>query len=361
MIFGTDGIRGFPHKGLLTKQGLLTIGLSIGKLISKNNSEIKNIFIASDTRSSTTFIKNNLKKGLNTFGIGTTDLGILPTSSVSIMCNKYPKSYGLVITASHNNSEYNGIKIFNNVGEKIDDNIKTISKFYDYFIKRKIKTRINNKINIKYPNSIDEYSDFILGKFIKRSSFKIGIDLANGSSYKATKMIMSKTNNKCFYIGDKPNGENINSDVGVENTKRLRQLIINKSLDFGVAFDGDADRVVFIDNKGRQVDGDKILDFLSSKLLKKSDKFVTTIMTNNAIDNNLSKKGIKVIKTDVGDRNVYQSMVKNKSNFGGENSGHYIFKNLLNTSDSNLTLLFICNVIKNAKDFHKIYNRKNES
>ena len=99
---------------------------------------------------------------------------------------------------------------------------------------------------------------------------------------------MSKTNNKCFYIGDKPNGENINSDVGVENTKRLRQLIINKSLDFGVAFDSDADRVVFIDNKGRQVD-DKILDFLSSKLLK-SDKFVTTIMTNNAIDNNLSKK-----------------------------------------------------------------------
>ena len=359
MIFGTDGIRGFPHKGLLTEQGLLTIGLSIGKLISKNNSEIKNIFIASDTRSSTTFIKNNLKKGLNTFGIGTTDLGILPTSSVSIMCNKYPKSYGLVITASHNNSEYNGIKIFNNVGEKIDDNDqKTISNFYDYFIKRKIKTRINNKINIKYPNSIDEYSDFILGKFIKRSSFKIGIDLANGSSYKATKMIMSKTNNKCFYIGDKPNGENINSDFGVENTKRLRQLIINKSLDFGVAFDGDADRVVFIDNIGRQVDGDKILDFLSSKLLKKSDKFVTTIMTNNAIDNNLSKKGIKVIKTDVGDRNVYQSMVKNKSNFGGENSGHYIFKNILNTSDSNLTLLLICNVIKNAKDFHKIYNRK---
>ena len=359
MIFGTDGIRGFPHKGLLTKQGLLTIGLSIGKLISKKNSEIKNIFIASDTRSSTTFIKNNLKKGLNTFGIGTTDLGILPTSSVSIMCNKYPKSYGLVITASHNNSEYNGIKIFNNIGEKIDDDEqKTISKFYEYFKKRKIKTRINNKINIKYPNSINEYSDFILAKFINRSSFKIGIDLANGSSYKATKMIMSKTNNKCFYIGDKPNGENINSEVGVENTKRLEQLIINKGLDFGVAFDGDADRSVFIDNKGRQIDGDKLLDFLSSKLLKKTDKFVTTIMTNNAIDNNLSKRGIKVIKTDVGDRNVYQSMVKNKSNFGGENSGHYIFKNILNTSDSNLTLLLICNIMKNANDFHKIYNRK---
>ena len=123
----------------------------------------------------------------------------------------------------------------------------------------------------------------------KRSSFKIGIDLANGSSYKATKMIMSKTNNKCFYIGDKPNGENINSDVGVENTKAFETINNKQSLDFGVAFDGDADRVVFIDNKGRQVDGDKILDFLSSKLLK-SDKFVTTIMTNNAIDNNLSKK-----------------------------------------------------------------------
>jgi Phosphomannomutase len=172
MIFGTDGIRGYPYKGVLTEQGLLAIGLSIGKLISEDNFEIKNIFIASDTRSSTTFIKNNLKKGLNTFGIGTTDLGILPTSSVSIMCNKYPKSYGLVITASHNNNEYNGIKIFNNIGEKInDDEQKIISKFYEYFIKRKIKTRINNKINIKYPNSIDEYSDFILGKFIKRGSF----------------------------------------------------------------------------------------------------------------------------------------------------------------------------------------------
>ena len=112
----------------------------------------------------------------------------------------------------------------------------------------------------------------------------------------------------------------------------------------------------FLDNKAREISGDKMLSFLSSKLLKKADKFVTTIMTNNAIEENLLKKGIKIIKTDVGDRNVYQSMLKTGSNFGGENSGHYIFKNLLKTSDSNLTLLLICNFLKKTKDFNQIYN-----
>ena len=357
MIFGTDGIRGFPHKGFLSKQGLLAIGLSIGKLISEKDLEIKNVFIASDTRSSSSFVKNNLKKGLNTFGIGTTDLGILPTSSVSIMCSKYPKSYGIVITASHNNFKYNGIKIFNNIGEKINDSEqKTISRSYDSFKKKKTRTRINNKLNVNYHNSIDEYCDYILGKYINKNSYKIGIDLANGSSYIATKKIMGKTKNKCFYIGDKPNGKNINSGIGVENTNLLKQLILNKNLDFGVAFDGDADRVIFLDNKAREISGDKMLSFLSSKLLKKADKFVTTIMTNNAIEENLLKKGIKIIKTDVGDRNVYQSMLKTGSNFGGENSGHYIFRDLLKTSDSNLTLLLICNFLKKTKDFNQIYN-----
>ena len=167
---------------------------------------------------------------------------------------------------------------------------------------------------------------------------------------------MGKTKNKCFYIGDKPNGKNINSGIGVENTNQLKQLILNKNLDFGVAFDGDADRAIFLDNKAREISGDKMLSFLSSKLLKKADKFVTTIMTNNAIEENLLKKGIKIIKTDVGDRNVYQSMLKTDSNFGGENSGHYIFRDLLKTSDSNLTLLLICNFLKKTKDFNQIYN-----
>ena len=359
MIFGTDGIRGFPHKGFLSKQSLLAIGLSIGKLISEKDLEIKNVFISSDTRFSSSFIKNNLKKGLNTFGIGTTDLGILPTSSVSIMCNKYPKSYGIVVTASHNNFKYNGIKIFNNIGEKINDSEqKIISRSYDCFKKKKIATRINNQLNVNYHNSIDEYCDYILGKSTNKNSFKIGIDLANGSSYMATKKIMSKTKNQCFYIGDKPDGKNINSGVGVENTNPLKQLILNKNLDFGVAFDGDADRAIFLDDKAREISGDKMLGFLSSRLLKKVDKFVTTIMTNNAIERNLLKKGIKIVKTDVGDRNVYQSMLKTGSNFGGENSGHYIFKNLLKTSDSNLTLLLVCNFLKKTKDFNQIYNMK---
>tara|TARA_B100000212_G_scaffold82805_2_gene59797 strand:- start:27537 stop:28856 length:1320 start_codon:yes stop_codon:yes gene_type:complete len=361
-MFGTDGIRGIPYTNPLDKKSLIKIGSSVGKLIKFKLDQFKNghqIFISCDTRESSFFLKENLIRGLNSENIGVIDLGILPTSSVSFFCNKYPNAFGIVITASHNSSEYNGIKIFNDKGEKLSNLDE--EKINSYFQNNKIKTsRINTKLNIEYKNSDDEYIDEILKKF-KANKFKklnVVFDLSNGSSYRVTKKIFSKININAKYISMKPNGTNINNKCGVEDTRRLKKYILKNKFDLGIAFDGDADRAVFLDSNGKIIDGDKIIDFFSRKLLKKGQTLVTSIMTNNIIEKNLKKYKIKTLKTDVGDKNVYYKMIDIDSKFGAENSGHYIFSNILRTSDSNLSALMFLSLIKEKEDIVKIVNQK---
>tara|TARA_B100001248_G_scaffold79784_1_gene57827 strand:+ start:10543 stop:11853 length:1311 start_codon:yes stop_codon:yes gene_type:complete len=356
-MFGTDGIRGIPYKSPLTSQEIKKIGFSISKIIKTKNLDIESVFIGRDTRKSCEFIIKNLKIGLNKGNIRVIDLGILPTAALSLFTEKYKYHFGIMITASHNAFNYNGIKIFNNNGEKISDNDqKKIEKFYS--TKKIIKYATKYKNNITYKNAQHEYIDLVLEKFNSKinSKLKIGIDLANGASYKTTKLILDKFNINISIISDNPDGENINLDSGVENTLRLKNLIKRKKLDLGIAIDGDADRVVFLDYNGNLINGDQIIQFFAKKILKTNHPLITTIMTNNKIEDNLKSKKIEIIKTDVGDRNVYFKMLKTSSNFGGENSGHYIFKDFLKTSDANFTILKFLSLIKNRKDIDKISN-----
>ena len=347
-MFGTDGIRGFPNQGYFIKKNLIKIGYSYGCFLKKASSTL-NIFISKDTRKSSDFIESNLIKGLNQAGLNTISLGILPTSSLSIFTEKYPYSAGIMITASHNGHEYCGIKFINLNGEKISS--RDEKEIELLFKRKKIKKNIDVK-NIKYHDAISEYVNEITDKIpCSPPSLKYCVDVSNGASYKATSMILKKLGHNFSIISNKPNGENINRRCGVENLSKISKYIIKNKLDFGVAIDGDADRIVFIDKNGEPIQGDKIITFLGLNILKKGSKLVTTIMTNSAIEDSLKKNNIQIIRTDVGDKKVYEMMKKTKSIFGGENSGHYIIKSFLNTSDSNLTLLFVLSLLnrKNLK------------
>ena len=349
-MFGTDGIRGFPYRNFLQKEALIKIGFSFSSFIKKNYKNSRNIFIAQDTRKSSNYIATNLIKGINLGGLNTITLGMLPTSSLSIFINKYPYSSGIMITASHNDFSYNGVKFFNQYGEKIStqDEVQ-IEKIFN----RKLKLSRVKTTNLKYVDADKEYVDEILKRFkgLNLRKFKIGIDLANGSSYRVTKKILRAFDVKFKTISDKPNGLNINKNCGVENLSRISKFIVKNNLDFGIAIDGDADRIVIVDNNGKIVHGDKILSYIASNRLKAKSNFITTIMGNTALERELSKKNIKITRTDVGDKNVYYKMKEVNSDFGGENSGHYIFRDLLNTSDSNLSLIYILGLLteKNSK------------
>ena len=347
-MFGTDGIRGFPYKGLFVKRNLIKLGYSYGMLLGKKNHVISNVFISKDTRNSSNFIEESLIKGLNEAGMNTIKLGVLPTSSLSIFTNKYPNSAGIMVTASHNSFKYNGIKFINEKGEKITD--KEEKQIELIFKSKKTKKSVKT-VNLNYLDSINEYVSEIIDKFknIKLGKTRFCIDLSNGASYKATDQILKSFKQNFHLISNKPNGLNINKNCGVEYTKKISNYVIKNNFDFGVSIDGDADRIIFINKYGKLIEGDKVISFIAENFLKKGETLVTTIMTNSSIEKRLNLKKIKVLRTNVGDKNVYHKMKKVGSEFGGENSGHYIIKKFLNTSDANLTLLLILSILNKKK------------
>lgn len=325
----------------------MKIGYSYAKFLKKNDKSILNIFLSKDTRKSSDFIESNLIRGINKAGLSTISLGILPTSSLSIFTDKYPYSAGIMITASHNSFRYNGIKFINSNGEKISSSAeKEIELIYNKKIsQKKIATQ-----NIKYENAISEYVDEVINKIsFDVPNLKYCVDVSNGASYLTTSRILRKLGHKFSIISNRPNGDNINRNCGVEYLDKIAKYIRKNKMDFGVAIDGDADRIVFINKNGITIEGDKVLTFIGLNLLKKSESLVTTIMTNSALEEKLNNNKVRIIRTNVGDRNVYEAMKETDSMFGGENSGHYILRRYLNTSDANLTLLFILSLLQDNK------------
>ena len=343
-MFGTDGIRAFSYKEPLVGKTLIKIGYAYGVFLKKKDNLTSNVFFSKDTRKSSDYIEKNLIKGVNLADLTAIKLGVLPTSSLSIFTTKYPYSAGMMITASHNDYRYNGIKFINTIGEKIStDNEKEMLKILKKEV-RKTNVRIKN---INYKNSFEEYTNEIVKKFdnLKFKRFKFAIDLSNGSSFRATSSILGKLKINFKAISISPNGFNINRNCGVENLKKISNYVKRNKLDFGVAIDGDADRIIFVDKQGINVEGDKIITFIASKMLRKGNELVTTIMTNNILETNLKRRGISIIRTDVGDKNISFKMKEKSALFGAENSGHYIFKDYLNTSDANITLILILKML----------------
>lgn len=327
--FGTDGIRGIAYKELSLDLAY-KVGSSLGLL------NIPKLVIGLDTRESSRNIADSLIKGALSVGIDVIDLDVLPTPAL-ILESYYRKSLGVMVTASHNPYTDNGIKIIK-FGYKIDDRDKQIIEDYIDGI-----LTYSHKIDGKYEKDETTYLDF-LSKNIIRTNLNIVIDSANGAASKYVHIFDKMANVK--YISNTPNGKNINDNCGALHLDNLINNMDNH--DLGIAFDGDADRIMVIDDKKNIVDGDKLI-YLFAKWFKKhdllkKDTVVLTVMSNLGIINALKDLNIESVLTKVGDQNVLDEMMKNGYNLGGENSGHIITP-LTITGDAMLNAIILLTII----------------
>ena len=327
--FGTDGIRGVAYKNL-TVELAYKVGEALGLL------NIDKLVIGLDTRESSRDLADSLIKGALNVGIDVFDLGVIPTPGL-ILESYFRKSLGVMITASHNPYMDNGIKVVK-YGYKIDDRDKMMIEDYIDGI-----LTCSHKINGKYVKDNTTYLDY-LSKNIIRTKLNIVIDCANGASSNYAHIFDKMANVK--YLSNTPNGKNINEGCGATHPENL----INNmdGFDLGIAFDGDADRIMVVDNKKNVVDGDKLL-YLFAKWFRKhdllkNDGIVLTIISNLGLINQLKEEGFKVDLSNVGDQNVLELMKKNEFNLGGENSGHIITPLSL-TGDGLLNAIILLTII----------------
>lgn len=360
--FGTDGIRGIPFNYPLTKTMIENIGFSISRVLNGNK---KVCFIARDTRNSGKKIVRLISKGINLSGVDVYDLGIITTPALSYIVSFKKPSFGIMISASHNPPQYNGIKVFDSSGQKISEEIELrIEKVFDETLSKKIsfntKLAISKKIEFK-----KLYIDYVLNLFKGIKTIPIALDCSNGSLYKIAPYVFKKLGFKFSIIGNKPNGENINVGCGALDLKNLKKLVLKEKLSCGVSYDGDGDRCLIVDENGEVVDGDDIIAafvyyYLNRGILR-NKTVVLTYMSNYGLVKFLSSRNLNVILVDVGDRNVYEAMKKYGAIIGGETSGHVILSHYLNTGDGLITSLEFLRLVSDlgmkVSQVKKIWNR----
>ena len=361
-IFGTDGIRFLSNDEIFNNLSLNTLS----KAILKNNKNLK-IVIGRDTRESSKEIESNFINALKNNGAKIFKAGLLSTPAISYLIKKLNCNLGIVVSASHNPYQFNGIKFFNKNGEKLSDSDESkIEKYFFKLTKKKNNDKNNGKIQIiNNPFSIYKKK---FTKILIRNNFssklKIVIDCANGSSYKVVKYIFSKININLIYIKDKPNGRNINYKCGSLYPQSLIKEVKKKSADFGISFDGDGDRLICCDEKGKIIDGDKILACLAQYIFNKSrpgvNSMVGTLMSNRGLEKFVNNIGLKFYRSNVGDKFVYELMKKKDCFLGGEQSGHIILKKFGPSGDGILIALYLIKIIseynKKTSEIFDLYN-----
>ena len=361
-IFGTDGIRFLSNDEIFNNLSLNTLS----KAILKNNKNLK-IVIGRDTRESSKEIESNFINALKNNGAKIFKVGLLSTPAISYLIKKLNCNLGIVVSASHNPYQFNGIKFFNKNGEKlsVSDESK-IEKYFFKLTKKKNNYRNNGKIQI-INNPFSIYKKKFTKILIKNnfsSKLKIVIDCANGSSYKVVKYIFSKININLIYIKDKPNGRNINYKCGSLYPQSLIKEVKKKSADLGISFDGDGDRLICCDEKGKIIDGDKILACLAQYIFNKSrpgvNSMVGTLMSNRGLEKFVNNIGLKFYRSNVGDKFVYELMKKKDCFLGGEQSGHIILKKFGPSGDGILIALYLIKIIseynKKTSEIFDLYN-----
>jgi len=361
-IFGTDGIRSLSNDEIFNNLSLNTLS----KAILKNNKNLK-IVIGRDTRESSKEIESNFINALKNNGAKIFKVGLLSTPAISYLIKKLNCNLGIVVSASHNPYQFNGIKFFNKNGEKLSDSDESkIEKYFFKLTKKKNNDKNNGKIQI-INNPFSIYKKKFTKILIKNnfsSKLKIVIDCANGSSYKVVKYIFSKININLIYIKDKPNGRNINYKCGSLYPQSLIKEVKKKSADLGISFDGDGDRLICCDEKGKIIDGDKILACLAQYIFNKSrsgvNSMVGTLMSNKGLEKFVNSIGLKFYRSNVGDKFVYELMKKKDCFLGGEQSGHIILKKFGPSGDGILIALYLIKIIseynKKTSEIFDLYN-----
>ncbi len=357
--FGTDGIRGNYGSDPITESFAQKMALG---LVSFLHTEITDpekkvsVVIGRDTRFSGKSLTQAFSEVFEQKGIRVLDIGVMPTPQIAFAVNHFEATLGLAITASHNPVSDNGFKLFNADGTKFSPKTESL-----------IESHIDGPVNTKPFLTIERASrtpkdlgtELTLAYFEKlRSHFnaldlkgkRIVVDTANGATYKTTPSLLESLGAKIICIANQPNGQNINAQVGSEYPDPLVQKVIETSCDFGIAHDGDGDRVILVDSNGEVLSGEHFLAIIAryspSIGCSKTRPLVTTTMSNFALNSYLQEAGIETLRTDVGDRNVAYKMFEHKCGFGGENSGHYICSDVLRTGDGLVAVLKLLEAIQ---------------
>ena len=361
--FGTDGIRGTVNKGNINGEMFFKFGLAAGTFF-KNQKKTKQIaIIAKDTRLSGYTLEPALVSGLTSAGMHVFTLGPLPTNGLAMLTKSMKANMGIMITASHNPYHDNGLKLFGPDGLKLSD---IIEKKIETLIDQKITTQLSNPKILgrvkRLENGNEEYIKILLKNFPKNFSLKgmkIAIDCANGAGYKSGPALLKGLGAKVISIGIKPNGLNINHKCGSTYPKKIQAAVKKYKAHLGISLDGDADRVIMSDEKGKIIDGDQIIAALAKrwkdkKILKGG--VIGTLMSNYGLEKFFKKLKIKFLRANVGDRYVKEKMKKNKYNLGGEQSGHIILGKFATTGDGLLVALEILFSLRKGKQASKYFN-----
>lgn len=351
-LFGTDGIRGIANIDL-TPELAFKAGRAGAHILAKGKKG--KIIIGKDTRISGDMLEAAMIAGITSMGIDVISVGIIPTPAVAYLTRKYECLAGVVISASHNPGEYNGIKFFNSKGLKLTDETEEeieniILNNVDIDI-RPIKDEVG-KVIIKDDASKD-FMDFLASIVdLDLTGVKVAMDCGHGALYKIGPELIKRLNGELVVINTEPNGMNINDNCGSTNAAMIQKLVLDEKADIGISFDGDGDRIIAVDELGNILDGDHILAICGTELYKqgklKNNTIVGTIMTNMGLDMYLKENGMNIVKTTVGDRYILEEMIASDYSLGGEQSGHIIFLDYNTTGDGLGTGLHLLSVMKST-------------
>tara|TARA_B100000676_G_scaffold4502_1_gene4117 strand:+ start:148 stop:1482 length:1335 start_codon:yes stop_codon:yes gene_type:complete len=356
-IFGTDGIRGKVNQWPMTVELIQKVAISAASIyFGKGGSNLNRVIIGKDTRLSGYMLEPALVAGFASMGMDCLTLGPIPTPGVSRLTRSFRADLGVMISASHNPSEDNGIKLFGPDGLKLSDSMEN-----------KISSLIRQEIKLADPSKLGRVKrlEDAVGRYIEAvkscidknqrlENLKIVVDCANGAAYKAAPQALFELGAEVVPINIDPDGFNINKDCGAVYPKNMAAAVIDNNADIGIAFDGDADRLIVSDEKGNIIDGDQLLAVLAIKLQRdgelKNSTIVGTSMTNHAFDLWLNNIGINLMRTDVGDRYISEAINQFDYSLGGEPSGHILIPHLSKTGDALMnSLIILCELVRENK------------
>jgi phosphoglucosamine mutase len=355
--FGTDGVRGAVNCQPITPQFAQALGAAVVDWY-KNHRSCPNkpqLGIGTDTRQSCDMLAAAIASGSASMGGDVALLGILPTPAVAWWTRQQANGIGIVISASHNHSKDNGIKLFASDGYKLsDDDELAIEQRIDLWLERELPLpdykqigKISHQPEVS--NNYSQYLTLLWPTHLDLSTYKIAIDAANGAAYAIAPQLFRTLGAEVIEIATTPDGFNINEKCGATDIKALAQFVIEQSADIGLAFDGDADRLIAIDETGKSIDGDQIMAICAPRMMQRNaltDKLVVaTVMSNLGLEQTLAKHGIKLLRTGVGDRYVIEQMRQCQANLGGEQSGHLIFSEYATTGDGILAAIQLLQIL----------------
>jgi phosphoglucosamine mutase len=361
-IFGTDGVRGTANLEPVTAETALKLGRAAGHVFKTLETQARDrgrhkIVIGKDTRLSGYMLENAISAGVLSMGVDVLFIGPLPTPGVAYITRSLRADAGIVITASHNPYSDNGIKFFRADGFKLDDEIEgRIEQLVfqtDSSVLRPSAAQIGKAVRID--DALGRYIEFAKASFPKRltlEGLRVVVDCANGAAYKATPCVLRELGAEVFVYGNSPDGKNINLECGSMHPENLCAKVRELRADVGIAHDGDADRMLLCDEQGRMIDGDDIMAISALEMLKEQTlaekTLVATVMSNAGLDAAIQEAGGKVVRTAVGDKNVIDEMLRHGYNFGGEQSGHLIYRDYSTTGDGLVAALQILRIIKST-------------